>query len=125
MVVSPEFAGGADAGLDFIDNEQDIIPGGDFAERAKEGGGSVVVTAFGLDGLHDDSGDWVVKGLNATFGFGEAAGFFFGVFALVTIKGIEKMREGSLGPVEGGNVEFMNRLAASGGQGAKQTAVES
>jgi len=79
VIVGPEFAGGADAGLHFVDDEHDVIAFCDLAETAEEGRGGVIVAAFGLDGLYDDGGNWVVEGLDQLFRFCEASSFFFGV----------------------------------------------
>lgn len=38
MVVSPEFTGSTDTGLDFIDDEEYVVAGGDVAKALKEGG---------------------------------------------------------------------------------------
>lgn len=84
----------------------------------------MIVTAFGLDGFDDDGCDWIVEVLNQVFGFGETAGFFGGVFGDVICEWIFDLREWSLRPVEGWDIEFVDRLAASGGERAKQTTVE-
>ena len=124
MLVCPEFAGGPNAGLDFIDNEEDIVSGGDFPKGAEEVGGRVVISAFCLDWLNYDSGDGVVKSLDDIFGLGKATSFFFGIFALMFIEGVQQMRKGGLRPVEGWNVDFMDRFTTGGGKGAEESAVE-
>ena len=62
VFVGPEFACGADAGLDLVDDEEGAGSLCDFAQAFEKGGGGVVVAAFGLDGLDDDGADGVVEG---------------------------------------------------------------
>lgn len=76
VFVRPEFAGRADACLDFVDDEYDVVAFCDFAETVEECWGSVVVAAFGLDGFDYDGCDWVVEILDQVFCFGKTAGFF-------------------------------------------------
>ena len=64
MFVSPEFACGANTGLDFVDDQKDIMASGDLTEASKESWGGVVVAAFGLDGFDYHGGDWVVEVFN-------------------------------------------------------------
>lgn len=124
ILVGPELPGCADAGLDLVDDEEDIVPFCNFAEAAEEGGGSVVVAAFGLDGLDDDGGDGVVEGLNDVFGLFEAAGFLCGVLGGELIEGVFEEGKGRLGPVEGGDVEFVDWFAAGGRERAEEATVE-
>ena len=124
VVVRPEGAGGADAGLDFVDDEEDVVFLGQSAEGAEEGGGGVVVAAFGLDGFDDDGGGGLGPGFDEVFGFFEAALFFGGVVGGVLVQRVFEEGEGRLGPVEGGDVEFVDGLAAGGGEAAEEAAVE-
>jgi hypothetical protein len=55
VLVSPELAGGAHAGLDLIDDEGDVVLLGDVAEALEEVGRRPVVATLGLDGLHDET----------------------------------------------------------------------
>ena len=115
MLVGPELAGGADAGLDFVDDHEHVVAFGDVAQALEEFGGRVVVAAFGLDGLDDDGGDGVVVGRDDFFGFREAALDFGFVLRCVIFEGVFEHGEGRLGPVEGGDVEFVDGFAAGGG----------
>lgn len=54
VVVGPELARGADARLDLVDDEEDVVLAGEGAQAAEEVGGGVVVAALALDGLDDD-----------------------------------------------------------------------
>ncbi|CAG9941021.1 unnamed protein product [Clonostachys rosea f. rosea IK726] len=54
--VAPELSGGAEAGLDLVDDEGDAVLLRQVTETLEEGGGGVVVAALALDGL-DDEGD--------------------------------------------------------------------
>ena len=96
----------------------------DLAETLEESGRSVVVAAFGLDGLDHDGCDWVVEVFDQIFCLGQAARFLFGILGCVFGKWVFKVREGGLRPVEGGDVEFMDWFASSSGETAKETAVE-
>ncbi len=116
MFVRPELARGADAGLDFVDDEHDVVAFRDFAETCEEGGRGVVVAAFGLDGFDHDGCDRVVEVLYQVLGFREAAGLFGGVLRGVFGEGILEHGEWGLRPVEGRDVEFVDRFAASGGE---------
>ena len=51
MIMSPEFAGCTNTGLDFVYDEEDVVFLCEGAQTAEERGGSVVVAAFGLDWL--------------------------------------------------------------------------
>ena len=119
VLVGPEFACCADAGLDLVDDEEDVVPFGDFAEAAEERGGSVVVAAFGLDGFDDDGRNGVVKGLHYVFRFLKTAGLLCGILGGELLEGVFEQGEGGLWPVEGGDVEFMDGFAAGGGEGAE------
>jgi hypothetical protein len=124
VLVGPEFARCADACLHFVDDEEDVGALGQVAEPAEEGGGGVVVAAFGLHGLDDYGGGRGVEFFDETLGFVEAALFFGGVLGDVLVKGVFKHGKGGLGPVEGGNVELVDGLGACRGETAKQAAVE-
>lgn len=125
VVVGPELAGGAETGLNFVDDEEDVVALGDVAETLEESGGGVVVTTLGLDGFDDNGGDGVVEGLDDALGFFEAALLFGGVLFNVLLERVLEHWERSLRPVEGRNVELVNRLGAGGGERAEETAVES
>lgn len=124
MFVGPEFACGADAGLDFVDNKQDVVFLGDGAEAAEEEGGGVVVAALGLDGLDDDGYRGVVVFLDETLCFVKAALFLLSVFSFVLSEWVFEGGEGCLRPVEGRDVELVDGLGACGGETAKEAAVE-
>lgn len=124
VVVGPELAGGADAGLHLVDNQEDAVLLGDLAQAAEEGGRGVVVTTLGLDGLDDDGtgGNAVVEDQVLDLGEGSLLGLL--VLLDVLLERVLEEGEGSLGPVEGGDVKLVDGLGAGGGEGAKQTAVE-
>ena len=124
VLMGPELAGGADAGLDLVDDEEDVVLGGQLSEAAEEGGRGVVVAAFGLDGLDDDGGRGVREGGDEALDVSEGVGFGFGVLGGVFLEGVFEEGEGGLGPVEGGDVELVDGLGAGGGEGAKEAAVE-
>ena len=125
VLVGPELAGGADAGLDLVNDEEDVVAFRDVAQAAEEGGRSVVVTTFGLDWLDDDGADGVVEVFDQVFGLSEAAGFLGHVFLGEFVEGVFEVGEGGLRPVKCGDVEFVNWFAAGGGEAAEETAVES
>ncbi len=124
VVMGPKFARGADAGLHFVDDEEDVVFFGDVAEAFEEGGGGVVVPALGLDGFDDDGRDGVVEVGDQIFRFGEAAGFFRFILGAVFVEGVFEVGKGGLGPVEGGNIEFVDGLATGSGEGGEEAAVE-
>jgi len=124
VVVSPEFAGGTNTSLNLINNHEDVVLAGYGTEASEEGGRGVVVATLRLNGL-DDNGSWrAVEGGDDLLNLFEAALLLASVLLGVLLKRILELREGSLGPVEGRNVELVDRLGASGRKGAKQTAVE-
>ena len=84
----------------------------------------MVVTAFGLDRLDDDGADGIVEVFDQVFGLGKAAGFFRHIFLGEFVEGVFEVWEGGLGPIEGGDVEFVDGFAASGGETAEEAAVE-
>jgi hypothetical protein len=124
VVVGPEFTGGTNAGLDLVDDEEDIVALSDFTETAEEGGGSMVITTLRLNGLHYDSSDGVVPFLDQALGFLQAALLLLSVLLSVLLERILQRREGSLGPVKGGDIELVNGLTASRGKTAEETTVE-
>ena len=85
----------------------------------------MVVTAFGLDGLDNDGADWMAEGLDEMFRLFKTALFLLGVLGSVLIERIFEERKRGLRPVESGNVEFVDGLAASGGERAEKPAMES
>ena len=124
MVVSPEFASGTDTSLDFIDNHEDIVLASDGAEASEESRRGVVVTAFRLNRLDNDGSRRVVEGRDDVLNLLEAALLLTSVLLGVLLKRVLKLREGGLWPVEGGDVELVDRLGASTGERAEETAVE-
>lgn len=84
----------------------------------------MVVTALGLDGLHDDGARRHAVVEDEVLDLGEGGGFSGGVLLSVLLERVAQLREGGLGPVEGGNVELVDGLGPGGGEGAKQAAVE-
>lgn len=125
VVVGPELSGCTDTGLDFVDNEEDVGALGDVAQALEEGGRGVIVTTLGLDGLDHDGGNGVVVLLDKTLNLLQAALLLLSVLLSMLLKRVLQRREGSLGPVEGGDIQLVNSLATSSRQTAKETAVES
>ncbi|KZL84320.1 hypothetical protein CI238_13243, partial [Colletotrichum incanum] len=124
VLVGPELAGGADAGLDLVDDEEDVVLLGHLAEAAEEGGRCVVVAALGLDRLDDDGGGRDVVVLDEVLDLVEGGLLGGGVLLGVLLERVLEEREGGLGPVEGGDVELVDGLGAGRRQGAKEAAVE-
>jgi len=124
VLVGPELARGADAGLDFVDNEHDVVLLCDFAESAEKVWCCVVVAAFGLDGLDDDGGGWVVELLDEALGFVQAPFLLCRILGFVLVEGILEGGERGLWPVEGGDVELVDGFGACRGQTAKEAAVK-
>ena len=124
VLVGPELAGGADAGLDLVDDEEDVVFAGQGPQAAEEVWGGVVVAAFGLDGLGDDGGGFVVVGGEEVLDLVQTALFFFGIFLGVGVEWVFAGREGCLRPVESWNVEFMDWLATGSAETAKKPTVE-
>lgn len=125
VVVGPELAGGADARLDLVDDEEHVVLPGQLAQAAEEVGRGVVVAALALDGLDDDGGGGDVPRLDQVLDLVEAGLLNLGVVLGVLVERVLEQGEGRLGPVEGGDVDLVDGLGARGGQRAKQTAVES
>lgn len=74
VLVGPELAGGADAGLHLVDDEEHAVLLGDLAQAAEEGGRGVVVAALGLNGLDDDGARGHVVVLDEVLNLGERVG---------------------------------------------------
>lgn len=125
VVVGPELSCGSDTGLDFVDNEEDIGALGDVAQSLEESGRSVVVTTLGLDGLDHDGGHGVVVLLDKALNLLQAALLLLSVLLSMLLKRVLQRREGSLGPIEGGDIQLVNSFATGRRQTAKETAVES
>ena len=84
----------------------------------------MVVAALGLDGLDDERGGGLVPGGDQPLRLGETALLLGGVGVGVLRERIPQLGEWRLWPVEGGDVEFVDGLAARGGQRAEEAAVE-
>lgn len=125
VIVSPELTGGTDTGLHLVDDEEDVSALGDVTETLEEGGRGVVVTTLGLDGLDHHGSDGVVELLDETLNLSQAALLLGGVFLDVVLQRVLQLGERGLGPVKGGDIQLVDGLAAGGGQGAEETAVES
>ena len=123
--MGPEFARGPNTGLDLINNEEHIVLLGDIAEALEEGRRGVVVTALGLHGFDNDASDGVVEFLDQSLSLRQAALLLLRVLFGMLLQRVLQGGERRLGPVEGGNVQLVDGLAAGSGQTAKETAVES
>lgn len=124
VVVGPELAGGADARLDLVDDEEHVVLLGQLAQAAEEVGRGVVVAALALDGLDDDGRGGDVPRLDQVLDLVEAGLLDLGVLLGVLVERVLELGEGGLWPVEGGDVDLVDRLGARGGQSAEQAAVE-
>lgn len=124
VLVSPELTGGTDTSLHLVDDHEDLVLAGDGTETLEEGGGGVVVATLRLDGLDNDRSGRVVEAGDDLLNLLEAALLLAGVLLGVLLKRVLELGEGSLRPVEGGNVELVDGLGAGGGQRAEETAVE-
>ena len=102
---------GAHAGLDLVDDEDDVVSCCDVTEALEEGWGGVVVSAFGLNRFDDHGRDGVVEGLDCAFDGLETAGFFLGVCFRVGGQRLSQFRKRCTWPVESRNVELVDRLA--------------
>ena len=124
VVVSPELSGGTDTSLNLVDNHENVVLAGDGTKAPEEGGRGVVVATLRLNGLDDDGRRWVVEGGDDLLNLFKAALLLASVLLGVLLKRVLELREGGLGPVKGRDVELVNRLGASGREGAEETAVE-
>lgn len=124
VFVGPELAGGADAGLNLVDDEESVVLAGDGAELLEELGAGVVVTTFGLDRLNHDGGNRQVPRLQELLNLVDGGLLSSGVLSSVLVKRVLELREGGLGPVEGGEIELVDGLGAGGRERAKQATVE-
>lgn len=124
VVVGPELAGSTDTGLHLVDDEENLVALGDVTQALEEGGRGMVVTTLRLDGLDHDGGHGVVELLDEALDLLEAALLLGGVLLDVLLQRVLQLGEGSLGPVEGGDVQLVDGLGAGGGQGTEKTAVE-
>jgi len=124
VIVSPELAGGANTSLDLIDNHEHVVLAGDGTETSEESRRGVVVATLRLDRLDNDSSGRVVEGRNELLDLLEAALLLASVLLGVLLKRVLELREGSLRPVKGRNVELVDGLRASAGERAEETAVE-
>jgi hypothetical protein len=124
VVVCPELSGCTNTGLHLIDDEEDVRALGDVTQALEESRGGMVVTTLGLNGLDHHSGNGVVELLDKTLNLSQAALLFGSILLHIVLEGVFELGEGSLGPVKGGDVQLVNGLAAGGGQGTEETAVE-
>ena len=114
VFVGPEFPSCTDTGLHFVDDEEDVVFLGDFAEAAEEVWCGVVVAAFGLDGFDDYGGGWVVEGGDDVSCCVQTSLLFCCIFCLVFMEGVLEDWEGGLWPVKGGDVELVDGFRACG-----------
>lgn len=124
VLVSPELSGSANTSLDLVDDHEDIVPLRDFTEATEEGRGGVVITTLRLDGLHNNSSDGVVEFLDDALDLLQAALLLLGVLLSMLLQRVLQLGESGLRPVESGNINLMDGLAARSGQTAKETSVE-
>jgi len=124
VVVAPEGTSGTEASLDLIGDEAGTVSLGDVTETLEEGRGGVVVTTLGLDGLNDETGNGAVPRGDEALNLLEASLLLGGILLSVLLERVLEGREGSLGPVEAGDIKLVNGLGAGGGERAEATAVE-
>lgn len=96
--------------LDLVDNHGDVVLLGNVAKALEESGRGVVVTALALDGLDNQAGNGELPRLDELLNLVEAALLLGGVLSGVLVQRVLERREGSLRPVEGGNVELVDGL---------------
>lgn len=110
MLVCPELASSANTSLDLINNHEDLVLPGDLSEALEESWAGMVVTTLRLNWF-DDDGSWrVVVVLDKLLGLCEASGFLACVLLDVVLERVLERWEGSLWPVESGNVQLVNWL---------------
>lgn len=124
MLVGPELASSTDTGLHFVDDHEHAVALGDVTETLEESGGSMVITTLGLDGFNNDGSDGVVPLLDQPLGLSKTALLLRSVLRGELVKRVLQLREGSLGPVKGGDIELVNRLAAGSRERTEETSVE-
>lgn len=122
--MAPELASSTKASLDLIGDQGDVILLGDVTETLEEGGGSVVVTTLRLDGLNDETGHGADPRLDEVLNLLEASLLLGLVLLDMLLKRVLEGREGSLGPVEAGDIELVDSLGSGGGERTEATAVE-
>ena len=84
----------------------------------------MIIAALGLDRLNDNSGGWVVVSRDEFLDLVKAPLLLGLVLRCVLVKRVLAGRERSLRPVEGGDVELVDRLAAGRRQRGKETSME-
>lgn len=124
VLVGPEPAGGADAGLDLVDDEEDVVLLGEGAQLAEEVGAGVVVAALALDGLDDDGRGRQVPRLDEVLDLVEAGLLDARVLLDVVGERVLELRERRLRPVKRRDVELVDGLGPRRRQRPEQTPVE-
>ena len=124
VVVAPEGTSSTEASLDLIGNQGDTVLLGDVTETLEESRGGVVVTTFGLNGLNDETSNGALPRGDEDLDLLEASLLLSSVLLNVLLKRVLESREGSLGPVEGGDIKLVNSLGSSGRERTETTAVE-
>ena len=125
VVVGPELSGGTNTSLHLIHNEEHIVALSDFPQALEESGRGVVVTTLGLNGLDHNSRNRVVVLLEQLLNFLQAALLLLSILLGMLLQRVFQRWEGSLRPVKGRDIQFVDGLAACRAQTAKETAVES
>lgn len=83
---------------------------GNVAKTLEESGRGVVVTALALDGLDNQAGHGELPCLDELLNLVEASLLLGGVLGLVLVERVLERREGSLRPVEGGDIQLVDGL---------------
>lgn len=110
MLMCPELAGGADAGLDFVDDEEDVMFLGQFAEAAEEGRGRMMVAAFGLDGLDYHCTRGEVVRCELALNIVKSLLLYLLVILDVFFERIFQQGKGGLWPIEGWDIKLVDRF---------------
>jgi len=125
VIMCPEFASSSNSGLHLVDDHKDVVFLGQSTETTEEGRGGVVVASFGLDGFDNYGAGWEMVGCDEAFDVYQSFLFSFSVLLDIVLEWVFEKWEGSLWPIEGRDIEFVDWLRASSRQGAEETAVES
>ena len=124
-LVRPEGARGAQAGLHLVDDEGGLVLRRQRAQRAEERGAGVTIAALALHRLDDQRGDGATRLAQEVFDEFERARLGRAVVVDVVGKREAVGGERSDGPVEGGEVELVDCLAARSRQRSQRSPVES
>ncbi len=115
VLVGPPLAGGAEARLDLVEDEQEFVAVGEVAQGLQELGAEVVVAALALDGLDDQARD--LGGVLGDHGLDLRQGDLFQLLdpgQVLGVQGEGDLGIGDAGPVELGEVLVLSRVGGVG-----------